>query len=364
MALLCLYFILGLAALGAVLFPFLKAGSREVNDRNAPEAGQNDVDIGAKQQGRRFRVSRLSAFSMAAGASVIIAAALLFTSSENKPASSNAQTEGAQNSSPNLPDVDTMISGLERRLESHPDDPEGWRMLGWSYFATQNYDRSAKAYARAVAMKPENAVFQSAYGEALTKAAGDKVTPAAQEAFRKALSKDGHDLRAKIYLGLLRHQKGDSKTALQDLRAALGEAAPNSTDSMIAKDIIRKVSTESGISVADWLGPKAATEGPDEHPQAAGESPPGPTKAEVQAAQQLSPKEQQAMIEGMVNKLDARLTASPKDLDGWIMLIRSRKQLGEDDKARLAVSRGKAAFSNDASAQARLDDAAHTFGVQ
>src|SRR5262245_48654990 len=48
-----------------------------------------------------------------------------------------------------LPDVETMIDRLTARLESQPDDVEGWRMLGWSHFHTQQPRKAAEAYQRA-----------------------------------------------------------------------------------------------------------------------------------------------------------------------------------------------------------------------
>ncbi len=56
----------------------------------------------------------------------------------------------------NLPDVETMIDRLKTRLENTPDDVRGWRMLGWSYFNTGAYARSAEAYAKAAELDPNS----------------------------------------------------------------------------------------------------------------------------------------------------------------------------------------------------------------
>ncbi len=42
-----------------------------------------------------------------------------------------------------LPDVNTMIERLAARLETTPEDIEGWRMLGWSYFNMARYERGS-----------------------------------------------------------------------------------------------------------------------------------------------------------------------------------------------------------------------------
>jgi cytochrome c-type biogenesis protein CcmH/NrfG len=43
--------------------------------------------------------------------------------------------KGTQTAPANHPvsDVDSMIAGLEAKLQQEPNNPEGWWMLGWSY---------------------------------------------------------------------------------------------------------------------------------------------------------------------------------------------------------------------------------------
>lgn len=65
----------------------------------------------------------------------------------------------------------------------------------------------------------------------------------------------------------------------------------------------------------------------------------------------MSPQDRQAMIDGMVLRLDARLAANPADLDGWLRLIRARRVLGQEDKALAALAKGKAVFAADPTAQ-------------
>lgn len=62
--------------------------------------------------------------------------------------------EGGEGKAP-LADVDTMMGRLVARLEKDPNNADGWRMLGWSYFAMKNYPKAVEAYARAATLKPE-----------------------------------------------------------------------------------------------------------------------------------------------------------------------------------------------------------------
>jgi cytochrome c-type biogenesis protein CcmH len=77
----------------------------------------------------------------------------------------------------------------------------------------------------------------------------------------------------------------------------------------------------------------------------------------------MTPAARQAMIRGMVDGLAARLEASPRDADGWLQLIRSRRILGEMDAARDALTKATAAFSDSPAEQARLTAAAIELGV-
>src|SRR5699024_8876628 len=60
---------------------------------------------------------------------------------------------------------------------------------------------------------------------------------------------------------------------------------------------------------------------------------PGPTGAEIAAARQLPPEERAAMIEGMVGRLEARLTGQGGSAEEWLRLINAYVQLDRRDEA-------------------------------
>jgi cytochrome c-type biogenesis protein CcmH len=57
----------------------------------------------------------------------------------------------------------------------------------------------------------------------------------------------------------------------------------------------------------------------------------------------MPPGEQRQMAEGMVARLEAKLNKAPANPEGWIMLIRSRVNLGQRDKAVQALKDALAA---------------------
>lgn len=89
-----------------------------------------------------------------------------------------------------------------------------------------------------------------------------------------------------------------------------------------------------------------------------------PSTSTSQPAAEGTASQRNDMIHGMVDKLAARLEASPNDENGWLRLMSSRMTLGEKDAAKTALMKALAAFANDAAAKTRLTAAARELGVE
>lgn len=76
--------------------------------------------------------------------------------------------------------------------------------------------------------------------------------------------------------------------------------------------------------------------------EARGAAPPGPDAAALEAARDMDPDEQAAMIQTMVARLAERLQEDPDDLDGWLRLGRAYGVMEDHDKAIEAYSRAAA----------------------
>lgn len=252
--------------------------------------------------------------------------------------------------------VDEMIGSLETRLASQPDDVEGWRMLGWSKFRTDDFAGAAVAYGRAVKLAPGDGETQSSYGESLSRAAGGMVTPEATAALQAALKADPQDARARFLLGLKKEQEGKPGDALNDWLAMLATAEPDAAWYDEVHGRVLELSQSSGIDVSARLPKARGTPTPPmerlDPPSMAQVS-----SAQVSEAQAMDPAARQAMIDGMVSRLDARLKAEPKDLDGWARLIRARRVLGQTDLAEKALRDSKTHFAGNAAATRQLQQA-------
>lgn len=77
----------------------------------------------------------------------------------------------------------------------------------------------------------------------------------------------------------------------------------------------------------------------------------------------MPPHEHDA-IRSMVDGLAARLESSPRDVEGWARLMRSRVVLGERDVAATAFRKALEVFKDDAAATGRISAAAIELGLK
>lgn len=235
--------------------------------------------------------------------------------------------------------VADLLPQLEAKVRSNPDDPQGLRLLGGAYMDVGRYKDAAAVFGRLAILDPRNAEVRAAQGEALTRASGGAVTPEATTAFRAALAIDPADPRARYFLALLKDQQGDHAGAVADWVALIRSAPPGAPWVGQVRAYAEQVASQNGIDLRGRL--------PAE--------PPAPASGATAG--------QEAMIAGMVDRLDARLKANPRDEQGWVMLMKARIVLGQPDAASQALRRGRAAFQDAPQTQRELTEAARRLGV-
>jgi cytochrome c-type biogenesis protein CcmH len=256
-------------------------------------------------------------------------------------------------------DVQAMIVQLEAQLRQTPEDANGWRMLGWSYFQTGRFAEAAEAYGRAATLEPTNAEHFSAQGEALVQVGGGRVTPAALTAFRGALRADPQDPRARYFVAVEMDQRGEREAAMTAWIDLINSAPAGAPWAAEVRTFVEDLARERGQDISARLRPAAVAS-----PAAAVPPPiPGPTAAQIADAQTMSPADQQAMIQGMVGGLEERLRTTPRDRDGWVRLMRARMVLGDSAAATAAWRNGMRAFADSPAEQAALTEAARGLRV-
>ncbi|MDE2437299.1 MAG: hypothetical protein KGM49_13670, partial [Sphingomonadales bacterium] len=240
-----------------------------------------------------------------------------------------------------LADVDTMIARLAERLRNNPNDGEGFRMLGWSYVMTGHPDQAIQPYKKALALLPNSALVHSGYGEAMVGIARNTVTPEAKAEFERAVAIDPKEPRSRYFLALWQAQHGEEKVAL-DKWVALANEGP--ADAPWQTDLHKQIAVTSaklGVDVSSRFKSAPAQGG-----LASGGA--ALDAKTVQAANALPQEQRQAMVDGMVEGLAAKLKTNPANPDGWMLLLRSRMVMKQSDQAARDLVTARKALSDDA----------------
>jgi tetratricopeptide (TPR) repeat protein len=121
------------------------------------------------------------------------------------------------------------VADLRSALDSSPDDPDIWELLGDAEYETANDREAAEAYARATALDPSRAAAWRGLGEALW-SAGD--LERATEALRRAAESAPDDPEPLMSLAALLFESGRAAEAEQAARRAL-EIDPRAADAVV-----------------------------------------------------------------------------------------------------------------------------------
>jgi cytochrome c-type biogenesis protein CcmH len=123
-----------------------------------------------------------------------------------------------------------MVEGLAQRLGANPNDLEGWKRLGQSYFVLKEPVRARDAYARAVALAPTDRSLLAEYAgtvlaapEPLPELPAESIT-----VLRAALEQQPDDAAALWLLGFAAMDDGNNDEARQLWSKLLAQFAPGS----------------------------------------------------------------------------------------------------------------------------------------
>ena len=248
-------------------------------------------------------------------------------------------------------DVAILVRKVEEHLAANPTDGQGYELLAPVYVRMGRLDDAVRAYAQAIRILGATAERQAALGETLVLRGDGIVNEDAARAFKAALALEPDMPKARYFLGLAAEQDGRKAEAVAIWTKLVEEAPPGAP----WVGLVRAALARAGAPVPQ-MKPLAP-------PASPGLAIPGPSAQDVAAASSLSADQRSAMVQGMVDRLEQRLKASPKDLDGWLRLARAFQVLGEPDKVRGALDQARTAFSGDAEATARIEATAKELGV-
>jgi cytochrome c-type biogenesis protein CcmH len=111
--------------------------------------------------------------------------------------------------------IQAMVGQLESRLQSNPDDGEGWMMLGRSYYFLKRYSDAAKAYGRAAALGgDQDPGLLADYADTVAMANGRSMQGQPYELVKKALGIEPFHEKSLWLAGTAAYQLEDYAAAL------------------------------------------------------------------------------------------------------------------------------------------------------
>jgi len=163
-----------------------------------------------------------------------------------------------------LPPMEVLVERLAAKLEQDPSNLEGWLMLGRSYAATGQAEKSVAAFKRAYDMAPNSPDVMLAYAETLAAQNANRLEGEPETLIQKALDLSPQNPSGLWLAGVAALQRGDGEAAAKRWEALYQLLPPEGEDAAKLKGFIAQARGES-----DRPG------GPST--PAAGQAPEGPT---------------------------------------------------------------------------------------
>lgn len=223
---------------------------------------------------------------------------------------------------------------LEQVAIRRPTDPEPLKNLALVRMMAGDATGASQALRRAVVLAPDRADLWAGLGETFVAEGQGEIGADARKAFAEALKRDPENTSARYHLGLARISDGDVQGGLADWKALLADLPHDDPRRAGFGRQIAQVEADGGLraSAAPTGQPAEAAQGDDV----------------------------EAMIQGMVAGLAAKLEANPDDPDGWIKLVRAYSVLGDAARREAALAKARARYKDQPKVLAALGQAAQT----
>ena len=240
----------------------------------------------------------------------------------------------------------TAVDQLRIIAPTRPDDLEAWSRLAVAEVELRNYAGAATAQQKVVTIKGEAVEILDLQRllDLKVVAAGGFVSPEAEEVIGRIMDIDAGNIAARYYLGALYNQTDRPDLALRLWREIVENGDPSNFHVASARAQIGDAAFRAGV---EYALPEAR----------------GPSFAQMDAAQDMSEEDQQAMIGGMVAGLADRLATQGGPAEDWARLIRAYGVLGNQEAARTVWTEAQQVFVSSMRGMEILTNAARDAGV-
>lgn len=163
---------------------------------------------------------------------------------DEQAASQGGQQQNAHAVTPQQ--IQAMVSKLAERLQSAPDDGDGWLMLARSYSALGRYPEAASAFGRAMNILPADAQLLADYADIVAMAQGRRLQGEPEKIIKRALAADPRNVKALALSGSLAFERQNYAGAIGEWRKALAVVPADSNIAERIRDGIADAEARSG----------------------------------------------------------------------------------------------------------------------
>lgn len=212
------------------------------------------TDVARKDPGKKAAaVGRTPVYAIALG--IPLAAVALYVQVGNRAAlsGSNAVTPAEAPAAASQPSgqmtqqaIEANVAKLAARMEQNPGDVQGWTMLGRSYLNLEKYSDASKAFAKASALKPDDADLLGDYAFTLGMANGQRLAGQPLELINKALKLDPENPKALELAGSAAFEAKNYSQAIDYWQKLLTKTSPNTELGQALSQRINEAKSLSG----------------------------------------------------------------------------------------------------------------------
>lgn len=239
--------------------------------------------------------------------------------------------------SPDLsPEYGALLTQLRDTVATPPDDVQGQTLLAQNEARIGNFAAAARAQREVVRLQGADASTKELtnYAELLVMAAGGYVSPEAEAVLRAALTRDVENPTARYYWGLMLVQTGRPDLGFRMWDGLLRRGPP---DAPWIEPILAQIEPVAEMAGVHYTVPEIGSSAQR-----------GPSAADIDAAENMTPEARMQMIGSMVEQLSDRLATEGGPATDWARLISSLGVLGQTDRARAIYDNARSVFADDA----------------
>ena len=142
--------------------------------------------------------------------------------------------------------IEANVTKLAQKLQSNPNDAQGWAMLARSYSSMEKFGEAAGAYAKATELTPKDADLWAEYAFATAMASGRTLTGKPTEFINQALKIDPENAKALQLAGSAAFEAKDYKKAVDYWQRVQKKVPPDSEVARAISERINEAKTLSG----------------------------------------------------------------------------------------------------------------------